>query len=405
MNFIPVEIKRRFVGLFDRSLGWGPALAKKGLRGLRVEPVGGVEGLRIKERDTVVLFLSRLRYQFTHGLYPKHLADEVEQVVAFTRHELFPNGGEVPYFLGEVQQRADVLHVPVFFLSPGEDPRAGFDGIAQTRRLVATPAALHYPALFPRGDGDVVLAVPLQEGQREVALYRGWKLIDCFLLTEDLMNSFGAYLDRLRPYRRFLLGEDEEMMRMGFQPLRPREPVAVAILKGAVKAGEIIGWPAALSTRTNPVLFAYGGLLLVVLLYAGVCLSLKGRYDELLQRDRALKAEVARLEARLRPIERLRAEVERLQAIRAKLEEARGERFSPQEVLRTLTRVTPRDIWLNRFELKGRELLIEGFAPSADRYAALLKGVPDFAEVKFASSVRRDRKTGLERFSIRVVMR
>jgi len=395
------SLERKYIGLLDRGTGWETAIARRGWRGLHIERPFQSGGRDWRRRDTAIIFLSRRRYGLLHATYPPRLKDDLQRVVELTRQELLPNGGDTPYFLGAPCSNGDSVHVPVFFLPQGEDPFGDLDLLGKVARYVATPAALYYDALLPEGR-EAVVAVPMGDGRWEVAVFTAGALMDCFLVAEDTMATFKAYLDRLPGHRRWSLGEGLEDM--GFAPLRAPMPLTAVLLEAALSRGKIEGWPTPLAVKMSPVWLAYACMLVAMGLYCAWCVDLRRDLTELRARDRGLKAEIARLQSELKPVEKLKGDVERLRALLARVQKARQERVSPLKVLELLTEITPRDIWLDRFELKGREVVIDGYAVSADSYVALLSSAPELKDVRFASSVRKD-KSGKEKFSIKMVIK
>jgi len=65
-----------------------------------------------------------------------------------------------------------------------------------------------------------------------------------------------------------------------------------------------------------------------------------------------------------------------------------------------LSRALPDGSWLTALRLSGREIVIDGLAPSAAATALALEQNPSFSGVAFRSAIARDASTGLEHFQL-----
>jgi general secretion pathway protein L len=114
----------------------------------------------------------------------------------------------------------------------------------------------------------------------------------------------------------------------------------------------------------------------------------------------AIESELARLkspaEAVLDSSERQRRAEDRTAAV-LRLAASRPALIA---VLDELSRVVPDGSWLLSLGLSGRELVIDGLAPSAATTALALEKSPLFTGVVFRSSITRDPATGLEHFQL-----
>jgi general secretion pathway protein L len=73
------------------------------------------------------------------------------------------------------------------------------------------------------------------------------------------------------------------------------------------------------------------------------------------------------------------------------------------ELLREVTERLPDNSWLMQLRLAGDRVTLSGFSPSAASLVALLEDSPLLAEVRFASPVIVDPRSGLERFNFAAV--
>ncbi|GGO80140.1 hypothetical protein GCM10011348_16180 [Marinobacterium nitratireducens] len=135
-----------------------------------------------------------------------------------------------------------------------------------------------------------------------------------------------------------------------------------------------------------------GGLLLAML----VAFPLYKRAE----RVEALEAALAEPRAAAEQAQRVRAEIEALVDGRQYLSRLKAEQLPVIFVLDELTRLLPDNTWLNRFELDGQNLRVQGESGSASSLIALLEDSPMFMSVDFTSPVTINPRSRRERFSI-----
>jgi len=146
------------------------------------------------------------------------------------------------------------------------------------------------------------------------------------------------------------------------------------------------------------------GVLLIGLVLLGVSsyavsFFVKERFylAELNERIGALKGRVAEVEKMKEEMAAIEKKIEGVEKIRT------GE-SSKLELLRELTETIPDDVWLTRFsytDQKGkREIDLSGFANAASEIIPILEKSKYFEDVKFKSSVVKDRSTEKEKFNV-----
>jgi len=72
------------------------------------------------------------------------------------------------------------------------------------------------------------------------------------------------------------------------------------------------------------------------------------------------------------------------------------------ELLNLLSQLMPNDTWLTHFKYNEDYLQIQGQSPSASGLISVLEASSLFSHVRFVSPLTQDKKTGLERFQIRM---
>ena len=146
------------------------------------------------------------------------------------------------------------------------------------------------------------------------------------------------------------------------------------------------------------------GLLLIVILLLGlfsytISYFVKERFylAELTERVNALKARVTK-------IEQMKDEISEIEQIISEIEKIKINEISKLEILKELTQIIPEEMWLTRFsysEKKGvKEINLSGYANAASEIIPILEESPLFENVKFKSSIVKDRSTGKEKFNV-----
>jgi general secretion pathway protein L len=103
-----------------------------------------------------------------------------------------------------------------------------------------------------------------------------------------------------------------------------------------------------------------------------------------------------RAEAAMKLRERQQQDTERLRAIVA----TRGARPPLVRVLDALSRELPDGAWLLSLSIGGRDVIMDGLAPSAAEIALALQKSGAFKDIVFRAPVTREAASGLERFQL-----
>lgn len=138
---------------------------------------------------------------------------------------------------------------------------------------------------------------------------------------------------------------------------------------------------------------AIGALLLSLMLAALPVLQSRQQVFDAQARFESLAREVAPVVADREVLGKVNAE---LQVIG----EYRDERPDPTLVLARLTELLPDSVYLTRFEIRGRTVVIGGLAQNAAGLMEVLGAQPDFRDVRAPAAIALDRATGRESFAI-----
>jgi len=106
----------------------------------------------------------------------------------------------------------------------------------------------------------------------------------------------------------------------------------------------------------------------------------------------------------VREIERMQEEIARIEGKMESLEKIKADDISKLEILKELTQIIPDEMWSTRFsyhEGKGkREIELSGYADTASEIIPILEESELFEDVKFKSSIVKDRRTNKEKFNV-----
>jgi general secretion pathway protein L len=112
-----------------------------------------------------------------------------------------------------------------------------------------------------------------------------------------------------------------------------------------------------------------------------------------------LSIELAKARLEAQATDKLRAQLTRSEAEARVLAEARSQP-GPLEVLNSLTRLLPDDVWLFQFEFRDKTVQIAGLSPSSADLIDRLEKSDEFSNPKFKAPVIRAGKDGGDRFEI-----
>ncbi|MFQ5937551.1 MAG: PilN domain-containing protein [Acidiferrobacterales bacterium] len=113
-----------------------------------------------------------------------------------------------------------------------------------------------------------------------------------------------------------------------------------------------------------------------------------------------LEARVEQAKEKALSAQRVRKELEQLVAQANTLIKKRKEQPSAIRVVDELTRILPDSTWLNRLELAGVRVKIQGESANASRVATLMEDSALFTDARFDAPVTRNPRTEKERFLI-----
>lgn len=74
------------------------------------------------------------------------------------------------------------------------------------------------------------------------------------------------------------------------------------------------------------------------------------------------------------------------------------------EYLNELTRILPDDTWLHRFELRGKQMSLQGESVNASSMISRMENSKNFTETQFVAPVVRSASTATERFNMRTTL-
>lgn len=94
----------------------------------------------------------------------------------------------------------------------------------------------------------------------------------------------------------------------------------------------------------------------------------------------------------------------RIENTRRFMDQKLGENLPPLVLLSELSRLIPRDSWITTLNLQGDKLSLQGNSAKASDVVTALAGSRLLREVQYQSSITRDPRSNMERFSISAVV-
>lgn len=100
-----------------------------------------------------------------------------------------------------------------------------------------------------------------------------------------------------------------------------------------------------------------------------------------------------------------RTEVERINGLLAQIDLLRANQLNLESILASLSTTLPNNAWLGHIEYRGDDggwLEFTGTSEQSSTLAAVLEQIPEVQQAMFLTDIRRDKRTGLEPFKIRL---
>ena len=121
-----------------------------------------------------------------------------------------------------------------------------------------------------------------------------------------------------------------------------------------------------------------------------------------------LNERVDGLKGKVGEIESLQEEIAEIEGNMGSLETVKTGDVSKLDILKELTQIIPEEVWLTRFsynEKKGKKAVeISGYAEAASEIIPLLEESEFFEDVKFKSSIVKDKRSNKEKFNVTAVV-
>jgi len=87
------------------------------------------------------------------------------------------------------------------------------------------------------------------------------------------------------------------------------------------------------------------------------------------------------------------------------LSDRRARQPAAIELLAEMTRIMPRDIWLQRFQIQGDEVIVQGLADGSQRVIEIMNESPLLESPSFQGPIRMDPNSGKENFTTTAILR
>jgi len=117
-----------------------------------------------------------------------------------------------------------------------------------------------------------------------------------------------------------------------------------------------------------------------------------------------LDEQIKKLGSEVKKFEQIKTEKQRMEERVDYLNTLRKGGLPVLDVLKELSERIPKSVWIKSFDFSENEIQLEGYALSASELIQILDASPMFGDVKFLSSINKDR-TGMERFRIGLILK
>ncbi len=373
-----------------------------------------------------LVILARTFYSFHREYYPLALADQVNDVIQYDWEEnLFLESDRALHFAGTPVFGSERIAVPIYSLR--RDLYEKFCqalGSSSFRHFTLVPDALLLKDMITELPGDenrnhVLIGRHLGDQSLELHQVSGGAVVESLLLKQGHSTAalFARVVDLITDS-----GDEQGPTVVVCSKEGERTPQALPVEGNnwdfqEIKAGRTLveTWAQNL-TRMEPIQ-AFGDRLALkprqlprvvypivvgTLLYGLFGFYQVHTYHRLTRKYKALEIQRHQLEAKWKPIEKRQARLAQLKEARKSLKEFDAKGYPLLKLLTLLTDVTPMDTWIEYFALNGKELRLRGRSKAAVKYVSKISQIEGFSKVSLVSPIRRDTRTGSERFYLRI---
>lgn len=121
-----------------------------------------------------------------------------------------------------------------------------------------------------------------------------------------------------------------------------------------------------------------------------------------------LSGRVDALKERVKVIEQMQEEIAVIEGEMESLEKIKADDISKLEILKELTQIIPEEMWLTRFSYderkEGKKIELSGYADVASEIIPILEESKLFEDVKFKSSIVKDKRSNKEKLNLTAVV-
>ncbi|MBF0317682.1 MAG: PilN domain-containing protein [Nitrospirae bacterium] len=142
----------------------------------------------------------------------------------------------------------------------------------------------------------------------------------------------------------------------------------------------------------------------VLLLLLSIPIAIFHMYIPIWQDEQALielDKQIKALKPEVEKVETLKKEISAMQDDLTALNNFHGKRRLTLDMLRELTTVLPADTWLARLTITDKDIMVEGYAPTASVLLSVLENSKYFKDVGTSATTYKDLRLGKERFQIK----
>ncbi|MCX7823321.1 MAG: PilN domain-containing protein [Syntrophobacterales bacterium] len=381
-------------------------------------------GISDPKKVSLTLILPRSDYFFTRGIYPKHLVENIANILNYEKSDHVFLKEDYSVITGDIIETQSSLIATIYWVK-----NSVWETLWQGGIVKSFGSFLVIPDLMVLSKG--IYSSFIAEDSYEVkgtwvVFPIGKNFIHSFHITQEGSITESVLIDPRRGFLGSLVSKklqnsstilysdsvsegfikDSGIILNGQRLLfTPLEEIVRHGILGLLDVPTIHGFND--SIRTNlPKVPVWGYIFLAIFmsyaLFAGYILFEGKHLEGKLAR---IKKERVILEEQWKPIEQQLNLVKQIEQDKENLEAITAQTIPLREFMELLSITTPKDTWLNNLILtQGNKIILRGDSKSAVQYMGELSKIPGFKDVKFISPVRKDAGSDKEFFNIEITV-
>ena len=236
-----------------------------------------------------------------------------------------------------------------------------------------------------------------------IDLMKGWNISPQLIVHSHAGVTYSPLERQLQIPLQIL--RDDDLMIPGFKGETARDDVPPEAIGGVLsslwtksKAMNLLS-PGGIKSTSPPLAVT---IILLTTLFSMVMLLLFMPLYLENQKVRAIDGEISARKEMIKKIESLRKEYSNLEKEMKDIEDFNRTKPQALRILKELTVILPKSVWLTRVHMNDTSLTIDGYATSVTNILPKIEASPYFTRVEFTSPTIRDVRMNADRFVIRM---